>query len=286
MADAGRPAPRTRALLADGGSYLLVGLFVLVALFPFYWMLRTAFTPRAAAFSLHPRLWPEAVTGDSFVRAVTSPTLPFLLYFRNSLIVSLSTALLVVLAGSGGAYALARMSFRGKNLFGLSLLIVQMFPPVVLVIPLFVVIAKLRLVDTHFGLVLALVTFNLPFVTWLLRGYFLGLPREIEDAARIDGCGRFGVLFRIALPLGAPGVAAAATLAMVNSWNDFLFAFVLINDDTKRVLATGVAAYAQSNNDYTTLFAMATLTTVPIVLLFMLFQRYLVGGLAAGSVKS
>ena len=178
------------------------------------------------------------------------------------------------------------MHFRGKNIFGISLLIVQMFPPVVLVIPLFVVIAKLGLVDTHFGLVLALVTFNLPFVTWLLRGYFLGLPKEIEDAARIDGCGRFGVLFRIALPLSAPGVAAAATLAMVNSWNDFLFAFVLINDDTKRVLATGVAAYAQSNNDYTTLFAMATLTTVPIVLLFMLFQRYLVGGLAAGSVKS
>jgi multiple sugar transport system permease protein len=285
MADTGRRDPRVRPLLVAGGSYLIVGLFVLVALFPFYWMLRTALTPRAAAFSLHPRLWPEALTLDSFVRAVTSPTLPFLLYFRNSLIVSLSTALLVVLAGSGGAYALARMTFRGKNVFGISLLLVQMFPPVVLVIPLFVVIAKLRLVDTHFGLVLALVTFNLPFVTWLLRGYFLGLTREIEDAARIDGCGRFGVLFRIALPLSAPGVAAAATLAMVNSWNDFLFAFVLINDDTKRVLATGVAAYAQSNNDYTTLFAMATLTTVPIVLLFMLFQRYLVGGLAAGSVK-
>jgi len=285
MAETGRPAPRVRPLLMDGGSYLLVGLFVIVALFPFYWMLRTAFTPRAAAFSLHPTLWPDALTLDSFVRAVTSPTLPFLLYFRNSLIVSLSTSLLVVLAGSGGAYALARMDFRGKNLFGVSLLIVQMFPPVVLVIPLFVVIAKLRLVDTHFGLVLTLVTFNLPFVTWLLRGYFLSLPREIEDAARIDGCGRFGVLFRIALPLSAPGVAAAATLAMVNSWNDFLFAFVLINDDTKRVLATGVAAYGQSNNDYPTLFAMATLTTVPIVLLFMLFQRSLVGGLAAGSVK-
>jgi len=285
MAEAARRARRIRPLVVAGCSQVVVGLYVLVALFPFYWMLRTAFTPRAAAFSLHPTLWPGALTVDSFVRAVTSPTLPFLLYFRNSLIVSLSTALLVVLAGSGGAYALARMDFRGKRLFGVSLLIVQMFPPVVLVIPLFVVIAKLRLVDTHFGLVLALVTFNLPFVTWLLRSYFLGLPREIEDAARIDGCGRFGVLFRIALPLSAPGVAAAATLAMVNSWNDFLFAFVLINDDTKRVLATGVAAYAQSNNDYTTLFAMATLTTVPIVLLFMLFQRYLVGGLAAGSVR-
>ena len=170
---------------------------------------------------------------------MTSPTLPFVLYFRNSLIVSLSTALLVVLAGSGGAYALARLSFRGKNVFGISLLIVQMFPPVVLVIPLFVVIAKLRLVDTHFGLVLALVTFNLPFVTWLLRGYFLGLPQEIEDAARIDGCGRFGVLFRIALPLSAPGVPRryAGNGQLLER---LLFAFVLINDDTKRVLATGV----------------------------------------------
>jgi multiple sugar transport system permease protein len=286
VAERQRPALRSRPRLVNSGGYLFIGVFVTAALFPFYWMLRTAFTPRSAAFSLHPKLWPEALTFDSFVRALTSPTLPFLLYFRNSVIVSFSTSLLVVLAGAGGAYALARMQFRGQRVFGLSLLIVQMFPPVVLVIPLFVVIAKLRLADTHFGLVLALVTFNLPFVTWMLRGYFLSLPREIEDAARIDGCGRFGVLFRIALPLSAPGVAAAATLAMVNSWNDFLFAFVLINDDAKRVLATGVAAYGQSNNDYTTLFAMATLTTLPVVLLFMLFQRYLVGGLAAGSVRT
>jgi ABC-type glycerol-3-phosphate transport system permease component len=277
---------RVRRTAADFGTYLAVGILAVVALFPFYWMLRTAFTPRAAAFSLHPTLWPEAVTLDNFVRAVTSPTLPFVLYFRNSLIVSVSTALLVIVAGSGGAYALARMDFRGKNTFGITLLVIQMFPPVVLVIPLFVVMAKLHLVDTYLGLVLALVTFNLPFVTWLLRGYFLNLPKELEDAARIDGCGRFGVLFRVALPLAAPGVAAVATLAMVNSWNEFLFAFVLINDDAKKVLATGVAAYGQSNNDYTTLFAMATLTTVPIVVLFMLFQRYLVGGLAAGSVKA
>ncbi|HLN13344.1 MAG TPA: carbohydrate ABC transporter permease, partial [bacterium] len=157
---------------------------------------------------------------------------------------------------------------------------------VVLLIPLFLVMARLHLVDTYLGLILALVTFNLPFVTWLLRGYFLGLPKELEDAARIDGCGRFGVLFRIALPLAAPGVAAVATLSMVNSWNDFLFAFVLINNDARKVLATGLASYGASNNDYTALFAMATLTTVPIVALFVLFQRYLVGGLAAGSVKA
>jgi len=277
---------RARRTAADTAAFLAVAALAVVALFPFYWMLRTAFTPQADAYSLHPTVWPGAVTWINFVRVVTSPNIPFVLYFKNSLIVSAATTLLVILAGSWGAYALARMDFRGKNTFGITLLIIQMFPPVVLLIPLFLVMARLHLVDTYLGLILALVTFNLPFVTWLLRGYFLGLPKELEDAARIDGCGRFGVLFRIALPLAAPGIAAVATLSMVNSWNDFLFAFVLINNDARKVLATGLASYGASNNDYTALFAMATLTTVPIVALFVLFQRYLVGGLAAGSVKA
>ncbi len=277
---------RARRTAADTAAFLVVAALAVVALFPFYWMLRTAFTPQADAYSLHPTVWPGAVTWINFVRVVTSPNIPFVQYFKNSLIVSAATTLLVILAGSWGAYALARMDFRGKNTFGITLLIIQMFPPVVLLIPLFLVMARLHLVDTYLGLILALVTFNLPFVTWLLRGYFLGLPKELEDAARIDGCGRFGVLFRIALPLAAPGIAAVATLSMVNSWNDFLFAFVLINNDARKVLATGLASYGASNNDYTALFAMATLTTVPIVALFVLFQRYLVGGLAAGSVKA
>jgi len=277
---------RARRTAADTAAFLVVAALAVVALFPFYWMLRTAFTPQADAYSLHPTVWPGAVTWINFIRVVTSPNIPFVQYFKNSLIVSAATTLLVILAGSWGAYALARMDFRGKNTFGITLLIIQMFPPVVLLIPLFLVMARLHLVDTYLGLILALVTFNLPFVTWLLRGYFLGLPKELEDAARIDGCGRFGVLFRIALPLAAPGIAAVATLSMVNSWNDFLFAFVLINNDARKVLATGLASYGASNNDYTALFAMATLTTVPIVALFVLFQRYLVGGLAAGSVKA
>ncbi|MHB8618617.1 MAG: carbohydrate ABC transporter permease [Chloroflexota bacterium] len=281
-----RRGRRARRLAADAGTYVAVAVLATVALFPFFWMLRTALTPVAHAYSLHPTLWPRSLTWNNFSRVLTSPTIPFGTYFRNSLIVSTAATVLVILAGSWGAYALARLDFRGKNTFGIALLLIQMFPPVVLVIPLFVVLAKVHLVNSYSGLVLALVTINLPFAAWLLRGYFLGLPKEMEDAARIDGCGTFGVLFRIALPLAAPGVAAVATLAMVNSWNDFLFAFVLINSDAKKVLATGLASYGQSNNDYTALFAMATLTTIPIVALFMIFQRYLVGGLTAGSVKS
>ena len=122
---------------------------------------------------------------------------------------------------------------------------------------------------------------------WLLRGYFLSLPAELEDAARIDGCTTYGVLFRIILPLAAPGIAAAATLAFVNGWNEFLVANVLINDSRLRVLSIGLTSYIdQFGTDYSGLFSMAMLTTLPVVLVFMLFQRYIVGGLTAGAVKS
>ena len=260
---------------------------IVVALFPFFWVLRTAVTPTPEAFSLRPSLLPTTYTADNLVRVIVSPTLPFGRYFLNSTIVSLGTTAMVLLAGSWGAYALARLEFRGRRTFGVSLLLIQLFPAVLLVIPLFVVFAWVGLVNSLLGLVIAYTTFNLPFVTWLLRGYFLSIPRELEDAARIDGCSYFEVLFRVVLPIAAPGLAAVATLAFVNSWNEFFFAYVFINDDTKRVLAIGLSAYIdQFRTDYTGLFAMATLTTLPVVVVFVIFQRFLVGGLTAGGVKA
>ncbi len=269
------------------GAYLILALFLVVTLFPFLWMLRTAFTPRTAAFSLHPQVVPTTVTADNFQRVITSPTIPFLLQFKNSMIVSLGTTALVILAGVWGAYALARLNFRGKRAFGLSVLLIQLFPGVLLIIPLFIVMVNIHLANSLLGLIITYSTVNLPFVVWLLRGYFLSIPHELEDAARIDGTSYLGVIFRIVLPIAAPGIAAAATLAFVNSWNEFLFSYVLINDDSKRVLAVGLSSYIdQFSTDYSGLFAMATLTTLPVVIVFMLFQRYLVGGLASGAVKS
>lgn len=271
----------------DAGLYTLLGVFLVFALFPFAWMLRTALTPMQAAFSLKPQLLPGSVTIDNFVRVATSPNIPFLEQFRNSIIVSFSTTALVLLAGAWGAYALARLEFRGKRAFGLMLLLVQLFPGVLLIIPLFVVLSNLHLTNSLTGLTLAYTTGVLPFVVWLLRGYFLSIPAELEDAARIDGCGYLGALFRVVLPLAAPGLAAAATLAFVNAWNEFLLAYVLINNDALRVLSVGLSAYIdQFSTDYSGLFAMATLTTLPVVLVFLFFQRFLVGGLAAGAVKT
>jgi len=227
------PKHRRRVMgLADiCGTYGVLVLFLVFSLFPFFWMIRTALTPRDAAFSLHPQLLPTAVTADNFSRVLSSPTIPFLTQLKNSLIVSCGTTVVVLLAGTWGAYALARLSFKGKRAFGFSLLLIQLFPGVLLIIPLFAVLVQVKLVNSLLGLVIAYSTGNLPFVVWLLRGYLLSLPLELEDAARIDGCTSLGVIFRIVLPLAAPGLAAAATLAFVNSWNEFLFAYVLINHD-------------------------------------------------------
>lgn len=282
-----RPRIRRKNAAEVGGSYVVLGIFLIIGLFPFIWMLRTALTPQMEAFSLTPTILPATWTLENFQRVLTSPTIPFLTQFRNSLIVSVGTTALVIVAGTWGAYALARFRFRGRNAFGISLLLIQLFPGILLIIPLFVVLANLHLTNSLFGLILSYSTLQLPFAVWLLRGYFISLPHEVEDAARVDGSGYLGVLFRIVLPTAAPGIAAAATLAFVSSWNEFLFAYVLINDADKRVLAVGLSSYIdQFLTDYSGLFAMATLTTLPVVIVFMLFQRYLVGGLAAGAVKS
>ncbi len=267
-------------------SYAIIIFFGLIALFPFFWMLRTAFAPVKDSFSLRPSLLPSSFTFDNLIQVVTSPNVPFLRYFWNSVVVSVVTTTLVIVVGSWGAYALARLNFKGQRAFGASLLLIQMFPGVLLIIPLYVVLTRLGLVNNFAGLAIAYTTINLPFVVWLMRGYFLSIPSELEDAARIDGCTYFGALWRVVLPLAAPGLAAVATLAFVNSWNEFLIAYVLINDDNEKVLSIGMASYIdQFTTDYSGLFAMATLTTLPVVIVFMVFQRYLVGGLTAGSVK-
>ncbi|MDB5079332.1 MAG: hypothetical protein JWP00_1256 [Chloroflexi bacterium] len=273
-------------LWADIASYVVIFFFAIIALFPFFWMIRTALAPATESFALKPKLLPSSLTFENLTRVITSPNVPFIKYFQNSVVVSVATTLLVIVVGSWGAYALARLTFKGQRAFGSSLLLIQMFPGILLIIPLYVILAKLGLINNFVGLSVAYTTLNLPFVVWLLRGYFLSIPSEIEDAARIDGCTYFGVLWRVVLPLAAPGLAAVATLAFVNSWNEFLIAYVLINDDSQKVLSIGLASYVdQFTTDYSGLFAMATLTTLPVVIVFMVFQRYLVGGLTTGSVK-
>jgi ABC-type glycerol-3-phosphate transport system permease component len=249
-------------------------------------MLCTAATPTADAFSLSPSLWPTVLTFDNFVRVVSSTTNPFVQQFLNTVLVSLAATALAMIFGLSGAYALARLSFRGRGTLGTGIILLQFFPGVLLVIPLFVVLSRLGLTNSLVGLAIAYTTLTLPFTIWILRGYLQSLPVEIEDAARVDGCSYIGVIVRIVIPTIAPALAVVATLAFVSSWNEYLLALVLVNKPGMQLLGVGLTSFAsQYGTDFPGLFAMATLTTIPVVLVFLVFQRSLVGGLSAGAIK-
>ncbi|WP_433236096.1 carbohydrate ABC transporter permease [Actinomadura nitritigenes] len=261
-------------------------LLLAFALAPFLWMIRTALSPKGEAYQAHPGLLPSHVTLGNFQRVVTSSTNPFARQFLNTLLVSTLTAVLSLVLGLSGAYALARMRFRGRTASSVLILLIQLFPPVLLAIPLFVVLNRLHLSDSLIGLVIAYSTINVPFTVWVLRGYLESLPADMENAARVDGCTTFGVLYRIVVPVMTPALAAVGVLAFVNAWNEYLLALVLVNDPDKQVLGVGLTSYvSQFATDLPGLFAMATLTSLPVVLLFLFLQRRLVSGLSAGAVK-
>ncbi len=266
--------------------YLALLPIVLFAVIPFYWMLVTATTPAAETFSLSPSFWPKAFTLDNFVSVLTSTANPFGQQFLNTVIVSLSATLLAMIFGLSGAYALARLPFKGRGPLGTSVILLQFFPGVLLVIPLFVVLSRLGLTNSLLGLSIAYTTLTLPFMIWILRGYLQSLPVEIEEAARIDGCSYIGVVLRVVIPTIAPALAVVATLAFVSAWNEYLLALVLVNDPNMQVLGVGLTSFASEyTTDFPGLFSMATFTTLPVVLVFLVFQKGLVGGLSAGAVK-
>jgi multiple sugar transport system permease protein len=207
-------------------------------------------------------------------------------YMGNSLQIGLGTMLLGLLLGVPAAYGLSRLDIRGKGAFLLLLLLVQMFPGIMLALPLFVMFTHLNLVNSLWGVVLATTTRTLPFVTLVIRPYFLGLPRELEDAAAIDGCTRWSAFYRIILPLSRPGLLTVAALTFLMGWSEFLYPLALINDDTKRPLTLGInkfiSEYGVRWND---LMAVAVVAAVPVILVFIFAQRYITSGLAVGAVK-
>lgn len=281
-----RRARRTRRATGFALRYLALLPILVFALFPFYWMVRTAVASRTDAFSLDPSILPTSFTLSSFVRVTTNPINPFVTQLINTVIVSLSATLLAMIVGLSGSYALARLRFRGREGLGASVILVQFFPGVLLAIPLYIVLSHLGLSNSIAGLAIAYTTLTLPFTVWILRGYMQSLPVEIEDAARVDGCSYVGLLIRIVVPTIAPALAVVATLAFVNSWNEYLLALILINDADKQVIGVALTTFVtEYGSDYPGLFAMATLVSVPVVLVFLIFQKALIGGLAAGAVK-
>ena len=262
----------------------VAGLFLLCWIFPVYWMVDTAFKPYGDILRPTPGFLPIPLSLGNFTDALGKPL--FGDYLRNSLIMTgtavVAGALLALLA----AVALTRFRFAGRRAFLVTILIVQMIPQPALVIPVFLSLKSANLLNTLPGLGLTYVGFVLPFTIWTLRGFLHGVPVELEEAAMVDGAGRWRVIRSILLPLVAPGVIASSVFAFITAWNDYLFAYVEMKDQDHYTLPVWLVSFSTSTGtDYGGLIAASTLFALPVVVFFLLIQRRLVEGMTSGAVK-
>jgi N,N'-diacetylchitobiose transport system permease protein len=278
-----RGRSRRRRLRKLGWNF--VGLLVLVVMvFPVYWMVSTAFKPGQKILSYTPEWFPIPATLSNFTEAINRAH--FWDAVRNSLIiVTIVVALSVVLAFLA-ALALARFRFYGRKAFIVIILGVQMVPLTALIIPLYILMSRVDQVDKLSGVIVMYLTFVLPFSVWTLRGFLLGVPRELEEAAMVDGATRFGAFVRILLPLVAPGLVATSIFAFIQAWNEFIIAYVFLQDPEKQTLMVWLASFTSlRGTEWGPLMAGATLCALPVVVFFLLVQRRIAFGLTAGAVR-
>jgi multiple sugar transport system permease protein len=267
-------------LLAYG--LLLLGSGVVVL--PFWTMLVTSLKPQAYIFEIPPRLWPSEPSLVNYAAALSTDQ--FGLYFANSLFVAIATTLITLLLSGMLAYAFARLDFPGREALFQLLLVGLMIPQVMLIIPQFMVARRLGLLDSLTGLVVVYVALNLSLQTFLLRGFFEGLPRELEEAALIDGASRWTIFHRIVLPLARPGLAVVAIFTFLYSWDEFPWAHVAIKETTRRTLPVAIALFqAQRLTEWGKVFAASIIALVPVVVVFVIFQRYFIRGIATTGSK-
>jgi multiple sugar transport system permease protein len=265
-------------------AYAVLGFLLLLVLFPFYWMTITSFKTEDQMRSLVSMFWPAPFVVENYTQLLTKTD--FGIWYRNSALVAISSTLVATAIGTIGAYALARLRFLGRAFLSSATLITYLVPPSILFIPLYAQIRTMGLADSLAGLIAAYPSFTVPFVTWLLMGYFGSIPEELEEAAMIDGATRFGAFRRIILPLAAPGVLAASLFAFTQAWNEFLYALVFISDVKQRTLPVGLSTFITGDvYGWGYLMAGAVLTTLPVIIVYTYLQRYMVEGLTAGSVK-
>ncbi len=251
---------------------------------PLIWVVSTSVRPITEMTQTPPMIFPQSITFDAYVEIWDEA--PFFRYALNSIVISLATALVALAFSIGAAYAFARFHFRAATTLLMIVVMSQMLPGSSILIPLFQVIRNLGLLDTHFGMILIYTGFAIPFCTWLLNGYFRAIPEDLEQAALIDGCNRFELLWRIILPLAAPAVVAVGTFAFLLSWNEFLFAYVFTKAKALTIPVGLRAAFlGQYVNKYDQLFAASLIFSLPPIALFATLQRYFVQGLTAGAVK-
>ena len=255
-----------------------------IFLFPYVTMFSTALKPKGDITDIPPTYLPQHYIWSNFVKVFTE--IEFGTYMKNTIIIALATMVIGLIASIPAGYYVARHYFRGRTLFLLIVLITQMFAPTALVVGIFREIVKLNLVDTHLALILVYAAFNMAFSIWILSSFFGSIPKEIEEAAWIDGCNRFTTLTRIVLPLALPGLVTAFIFTFIAAWNEFVIALTLTSSPEHEPLTVGLTSLiGQYQVQWNYLFAGSIIAIVPVVVLFALIEKWLVGGLTAGSVK-
>jgi multiple sugar transport system permease protein len=268
--------PRTPAI------YTILIIASLAVTFPFVTMLLTSVTPQSDVITFPPRVIPQTLTGANYMEIWTQ--IPFALYLRNSVIYATTVTSISLIFDSMCAYALARLSFKGRDLLFLAILATMMIPQQVTMIPLFLNLSSLKWINTYQGLIIPHLTS--PFGIFLLRQFFLSIPRDIEDAGRIDGAGEFRIYWQIVLPLTKPALASLFVFHFTYNWNDFLWPLIITTSPSMRTLPTGLALFMGEHNvQYGLLMAGATISAAPLVIAFVFAQRYFVQGIALSGLK-
>jgi ABC-type glycerol-3-phosphate transport system permease component len=276
---------RIRLITKKTLFYIALFLFLLSALLPYVWILSTAFKNFSEIFTIPIRVIPQDFTLENF-KTVLYGHMEFGQKFLNSLIVTTATTLLSLAVSIPCAYALTRFKMKGKRVLLQTILVSQMIPIAVLLIPLYIIIVKLGLLNTFASLVVANLTFSVPFVVWVLYGFFTGLPISIEESAMIDGCSRFQTLIKIVLPSAAPGLAASSAYTFITAWQEYMFALTFIDSQRKFTLPIALTSYiGQYGTQWGNLMAASLLVTLPVIILFFGIQTLMVKGLTAGAVK-
>ena len=276
---------KRRKIIGNSITYFLLIVICLGFIVPFLWMISTSFKQPDEIFSSTPKWLPREFSFNNYVGIWKDTFFPT--YFKNSMIVSLITMAVAIIIATLSGYGISRFRFKGRLLFSIILIVVQIFPGMLMLIPLFTIMNRFHLIDTYAALVIAYGTFALPFCTWMLKGYFDTIPVSFEEAAMLDGCNRLQILYKIIIPLALPGIVAVAMFAFVLSWQEYLFALTLTRSEEMRTLTLGIAMMQGEHGrvNWGQIMAGSTIACIPGIVIFLWLEKYLIQGFTRGGVK-
>lgn len=278
-------AMKKKKLVRQSIIYILVALLLIFVLFPFAWMVSIALKTPEEQFRVPPTLLPSHFTLQNFLTLSQHPV--FIYFFLNSILIASTTTLLVVFVTIFCAYSFSRLKFPGRTSLLSIIILTQLFPLAAIIVPIYIIMSRVGLINTHFSLIIAYLSFTVPISVWLLRGFIQGIPPELEEAAMVDGCGRLQAFIKIILPLSRPGIAATAAYIFFVSWQEFMFALTFITDEHKRTLTVGILDFVgQYTTDWGSLMAASVCICLPVFVLFLILQKQLITGLTRGALKA